>query len=61
MTLFGPLKQIFPKLNNFYKFVNLWNKLSETLYILGVWSKSIPINSEKLLTELNGPHCTELG
>jgi hypothetical protein len=26
-----------------------------------VWSKSIPIISNKLLTELNGLHCTELG
>jgi hypothetical protein len=25
-----------------------------------VWSKSIPINSEKILTELNGPYYTEL-
>jgi hypothetical protein len=27
---------------------------------LEAWSKSIPVNSEKLVTELNGPHCTEL-
>jgi hypothetical protein len=26
---------------------------------LGVWSKSIQNNSKKILTELNGPHCTE--
>jgi hypothetical protein len=25
-----------------------------------VWSNLIPINSEKLQTELNGPHYTEL-
>jgi hypothetical protein len=27
---------------------------------LGVWSNSIPINSKKSHTELNGPHYTEL-
>jgi hypothetical protein len=26
---------------------------------LKVWSKSILINSEKIMTELNGPHYTE--
>jgi hypothetical protein len=31
------------------------------LSLLGVWFNSIPINSEKLLTEVNGPHYTELG
>jgi hypothetical protein len=30
-----------------------------TISILGVWSDSAPINSEKLTTELNGPHFTE--
>jgi hypothetical protein len=33
----------------------------DTTLILEVWSKSIPINFEILLTELNGPHCTKLG
>jgi hypothetical protein len=32
-----------------------------TISPLGVWSKSIPVNSKKLTTELNGPHYTELG
>jgi hypothetical protein len=32
-----------------------------TISLLGVWFGSAPINSEKLTTELNGPHCTELG
>jgi hypothetical protein len=27
---------------------------------LGVWSNLIPITSEKLQSELNGPHYTEL-
>jgi hypothetical protein len=29
--------------------------------LLGVWSDSAPIHSEKWTTELNGPHSTELG
>jgi hypothetical protein len=29
--------------------------------LLGVWSDSAPINSEKLTIELNGPHFTEIG
>jgi hypothetical protein len=33
----------------------------ETISLLGVWSDSAPINSEKLTTELNGPHFTEFG
>jgi hypothetical protein len=33
---------------------------SGTISLLGVWSDSAPINSEKTTTELNGPHCTEL-
>jgi hypothetical protein len=32
-----------------------------TISLLGVWSDSAPINSEKSTTELNGPHYTELG
>jgi hypothetical protein len=32
-----------------------------TICILGVWSYSAPINSEKSTTELNGPHFTEFG
>jgi hypothetical protein len=32
-----------------------------TIYLLGVWSDSAPINSEKSMTELNGPHFTEIG
>jgi hypothetical protein len=31
-----------------------------TISILGEWSKSIPLNSEKLTTEFNDPHYTEL-
>jgi hypothetical protein len=27
-----------------------------TIYLLGVWSDSAPINSKKSMTELNGPH-----
>jgi hypothetical protein len=30
------------------------------IYIVGVWPNSIPINSEKILTELNGPQFTEI-
>jgi hypothetical protein len=33
----------------------------ETISLLGVWSDSALINSEKSSTELNGQHCTELG
>jgi hypothetical protein len=33
----------------------------EKIYILGVWSDPGPINSEKSMTELNGPHFTEFG
>jgi hypothetical protein len=33
---------------------------SGTIFILRVGSNSTPINSEKLTTELNGPHYTEL-
>jgi hypothetical protein len=32
-----------------------------TIYLLGVWTHSAPINSEKSTTELNGPHYTKLG
>jgi hypothetical protein len=32
-----------------------------TISLEGVWSNSAPINFEKLTTELNGPHYTELG
>jgi hypothetical protein len=32
-----------------------------TISLLGVWSDSAPINSEKSMTELNDPHYTELG
>jgi hypothetical protein len=32
-----------------------------TISILGVWSDSAIINSEKSTTELNGPHYTGLG
>jgi hypothetical protein len=39
----------------------MYNKLWGTLSIFGVSSNSIPINYEKLLTELNGSHYTELG
>jgi hypothetical protein len=33
---------------------------SGTISILEVWSNSIPLNSEKLPTELNGSHFTEI-
>jgi hypothetical protein len=33
---------------------------SGTIYLLGLWSNSIPLNSEKLTTELNDPHFTEV-
>jgi hypothetical protein len=32
-----------------------------TISLVGVWPNSEPIKSEKLMTELNGPHFTELG
>jgi hypothetical protein len=32
-----------------------------TISLLGVWSGSAPINSEKSTTELSGPHFTEIG
>jgi hypothetical protein len=32
-----------------------------TISLLVVWSDSAPINSEKSITELNGPHFTEIG
>jgi hypothetical protein len=32
-----------------------------TISLLVVWSESASINSEKSMTELNGPHYTELG
>jgi hypothetical protein len=32
-----------------------------TISRLGVWSDSAPIYREKSSTELNDPHCTELG
>jgi hypothetical protein len=32
-----------------------------TISLLGVWSGSAPISSEKSTTELNDPHYTELG
>jgi hypothetical protein len=32
---------------------------SGTISLLGVWSNFIPVNSEKLPTELNGPHFTD--
>jgi hypothetical protein len=38
----------------------MYNMPPGTISILGVWSYSAPINSEKSSTELNGPHCTEL-
>jgi hypothetical protein len=34
--------------------------LYRTLSLLGVWPNSIPINKEKLQTELNGSHYTKL-
>jgi hypothetical protein len=33
----------------------------ETISILGVWSDSALINSEKSMTKLNDPHFTEIG
>jgi hypothetical protein len=33
---------------------------SGTISLLGVWSNSIKINSEKLTTGLNSPHFTEV-
>jgi hypothetical protein len=33
----------------------------ETIYLLEVWSSSIPINSENLTIELNDPHFAEIG
>jgi hypothetical protein len=38
----------------------LYINLRGTLCLLGVWPNSITINYEKLQTELNGPHYTEL-
>jgi hypothetical protein len=32
-----------------------------TIYLLGVWSDSAPMNSKNLTTELNDPHFTKLG
>jgi hypothetical protein len=32
----------------------------ETISLLGVWSDSAPINAEKSMTELNGPHFAEI-
>jgi hypothetical protein len=34
---------------------------SGTISLLMVWTNSAPINSEKLMTELNGPHFSEFG
>jgi hypothetical protein len=57
--LFGPFKQIIPDLNNFCRFVHLYNKSCGTISIFVVWSNLIPINSQNLLTEPIGPHYTK--
>jgi hypothetical protein len=56
ITLFGPFKQILIDLNNFCIFAHLYNKSSGTISLLGVWSNSIPINSQNLLTQPISPH-----
>jgi hypothetical protein len=35
--------------------------LSGTIYLLRVWTNSIPLNSEKSTTVLNNSHFTEIG
>jgi hypothetical protein len=60
IALIGAMKQILSELNFFFRFPHLYNSLWGTLSLLEVWSQSIPINSEKILTKLNGPHYTEL-
>jgi hypothetical protein len=44
IALFGPLKQICPYMNNFYRFLALYNKPGGTNSLLGEMSNSIPIN-----------------
>jgi hypothetical protein len=41
-------------------FAHLYKISSETIYLLIVGTNYAPINSEKLTTELNGLHYTEL-
>jgi hypothetical protein len=38
----------------------MWSMPPGTISLLRVWSDSAPINSEKSMTELNGPRCTNL-
>jgi hypothetical protein len=48
-------------LQNFCRFANLYSMPSGTISLLKVWTNSIPLNSKKSITELNGPHFTEIG
>jgi hypothetical protein len=43
IALFEPLKQMFPELNSFWEFTQLYNKLCGTISLLEVWSDSAPI------------------
>jgi hypothetical protein len=45
----------------FCRFANLYSMPSGTISLLRVWTNSISLNSEKLITELNDPHFTEIG
>jgi hypothetical protein len=38
----------------------MYNMPPGTISLLGLWSGSAPINSEKSTIELNGPHFTEI-
>jgi hypothetical protein len=60
LALFGPSKQILPKLQIFYRFAYLYNKSPGTMPLLGVWSNLVPTKYQKLLTEPIGPHYPEL-
>jgi hypothetical protein len=60
ITLFGPLKQILLKLKIFFLQICTLAEQVMRNTLLGVWSNSLLINFEKLLTELNGSHYTEL-
>jgi hypothetical protein len=53
------LEEILTDLRNLFIFAHLYNKSLETNSLLGVWSNSIPINSQNLLTWLIDPHYTE--
>jgi hypothetical protein len=56
IAIFGPLEQLSPQLQILCKFSHLYTMTSGTNFLLEVETNSAYINSEKLITEPNGPH-----